>query len=125
MESLAQLSPVLADAVWMESTHADHHEFRYRVINSKKRAYQTCHFSLGRVPPHELVKEIFYGSLWEDSLRFSGLSSFYGSVSKEIAQSSANVLDGGGDGGTSIWLIHWSQTGLRSEERRVGKECRL
>ena len=78
-----------------------------------------------------IEQTVWYGNTTVTPAEFMGLSPFYNTVSTATAQNAANVIDGGGTGGSnaSIWLACWglrtvfglyprgSKAGLSSEDK--------
>jgi hypothetical protein len=57
-----------------------------------------------------IAQTIIYGNTVQNPAEFMGLAPFYNTLNTSAAQNAANVLDGGGRGGsnTSLWMIGWS-----------------
>lgn len=61
---------------------------------------------------NQMATETFYGNTSITPERFMGLTPRYSTGDPAVAESAANVVDGGGDdalGQTSIWLVTWGE----------------
>ena len=128
---LDQAADVLADAPWIEGNAMSGHIFeRYGGGGARSRLGVGRRLALSEIPEwivrmsddaaqcrmaelgadHEalgqtVATDIFYGSPQADPCSCIGLSAFCESPQ-------GNVVDGGGDGGSSIWLLSWHQEEL-------------
>jgi len=100
---------ILEDVVWKDASHGTRHEFITRTsgINEFKMGPSVVHsIHLGKYD--DLARQIFYGNSERYPTEFEGLSRFFSTTDRNIAQCAVNVLDAGGGVGTSIYLIVWS-----------------
>lgn len=118
--ALAELDdPLLEEIPWVRSNQSHGHQI---TIRSPSRDFglttkppSRILFSLAKVTTQEeLIRQMFYGSTWDNPEESTGLSEYYSTTDPTRAQNATNVIDAGGlklSRGlmtASIYLVCWS-----------------
>jgi hypothetical protein len=103
---LVEENPVFTHIPWLEANERYGHVYHVRAGNRILRMY--C--DMGSVPDTAgaFLETLFYGDPSEDPEQFIGLSTMFSTCSPERALCAENVIDAGGDGGSSIWVVAWA-----------------
>lgn len=97
------------DVPWRKATDRYSHEFFFRSsgLSPARSRVTLC----GPARSVDVLRQVFYGDTSINPKEMTGVSAFFNSRNPEAAQNAVNVLDAGANGGASIWLIGWSETG--------------
>jgi hypothetical protein len=105
-KSLAMARDIFLDIPWLEGS--DRFSHRAHVRTSVFEIRTTC-TAYGKCPatPQAVVSMLFYGNQWEEKTQSNGFAALFNTIDYEAAQCARNVIDGGADGGSSIWIVGW------------------
>lgn len=96
----------LLDIPWVEGTDQYSHEYTVRVgalsVMKGRFSYGRCKLSGA-----DLRRQLFYGDPYANVYDMTGFSRCYESSDTTKVQNGRNVIDAGGDGGSSLWFVTW------------------
>ncbi len=108
-QRLAETSPIFEDMPWIEANGRYVHQ---ATIRTGLWSAARVSFTIGRSRPAEFVSNLFYGDPVENPHDICGFAAHYNSLNPGKAQNAVNVIDGGCDGGSSVWLVQWHRAHL-------------
>lgn len=109
--------PILQDIPWVRSNHATSHAITMRLPHRHLGAvtnntFPQVTFGLSRpVDQAALIREMFYGSTWDNRQEATGLAEYFSTSDRGRAQNATNVINAGQRDtiwNASLYLVCWS-----------------